>query len=693
MKMKLSFSILGLTRIAPLFIGAALGAAPLTWFPGPPLDTPISGAATTTLPGGANLLIGGDSYYYPFSSPLSLGATDTFWTYQPALYSVRVSPGAVANGDITVLYGGSDGTNSTDAVTGYSLSDGSLTLASMSVARSYLGYAPDGSGNAYALGGLDDSGAPLSSAEAYNQDSTNWAPIARLPTALYNFPAVFDGAGFIYAFGGRTNTTDGTETAKVLRYSVNANTWSTMAHMPVGVAGSAAALGADGKIYVVGGVSGGVTTNVVQVYDPAANSWVISTPLPEALSASAMGVDSLGRLILMGGMDPNGNDVGDVWRSQQLGVPDIAPIFTQYPVTNGGYQIPYTSTISASGNPQATFLVLSGPAGMQVDTYSGAITWTPQADQIGSNAVTIRATNYAGFADWSFTITVAPPPPIVPTNVAVVAVTDTSITLAWDPENPLCGPATYNIFEWRFTGGGKGGSHGAFFAVGGGYTNAIATIPGLVPGSTHAYAVNAVVGGYTTGKSAEAGATTTSPQTPPNVQLTGLTSTSLSLAWDASPGPAQNKNYSAVTGYAIEQFIPGGGGVPYRLVPELTGLTNTSGTVTGLGPGSSAFWTVQAFDAQGYGSSPLYYIQLITNPVPVAPVVSGGGVLANGNFQFTVQEAGPVVQTLVIQANTTLADPAGWVQITSILPGSAPFTFTDTNSAPYQTRFYRVLAP
>src|SRR5208283_799839 len=113
----------------------------------------------------------------------------------------------------------------------------------------------------------------------------------------------------------------------------------------------------------------GVTTNVAQVYNPASNSWVISTPLPEGLSAAALGVDSLGRLIVMGGMDTNGNDVGDVWRSQQLGVPDGAPIFTQYPGTSGAYQLPYSSSISATGNPQPTYLVLSGPAAMRIDPY------------------------------------------------------------------------------------------------------------------------------------------------------------------------------------------------------------------------------------------------------------------------------------------------------------------------------------
>jgi hypothetical protein len=255
-------------------------------------------------------------------------------------------------------------------------------------------------------------------------------------------------------------TASGTETATVLRYSVNANTWAAMAPMPIPVAGSAAALGADGKTYVPGGVSGGVTTSVVQVYDPAANSWVVSMPLPEGLSASGMGADSLGRLIVTGGTDANGNDVSDVWRGQKLNVPDSAPGFVLYHSQSAIYQSPYVSSINVTGNPQPNYLVLSGPTGLQVDTYSGAIAWTPQAGDIGTNLVTIRATNYAGYADWTYAVAVPHPSPAILANVHVVTATEYTVTLGWDPESPVVGPATFSVsipHPWHSPRGSGGG--------------------------------------------------------------------------------------------------------------------------------------------------------------------------------------------------------------------------------------------
>ena len=63
-------------------------------------------------------------------------------------------------------------------------------------------------------------------------------------------------------------------------------------------------------------------------------------------------------------------------------------------------------------------MLVSGPANMTVDYFSGQITWTPQGlGQIGTIPVTIAATNYAGSTNWTFTITVPNPRPATPTNL------------------------------------------------------------------------------------------------------------------------------------------------------------------------------------------------------------------------------------------------------------------------------------
>ncbi|MFZ0829395.1 MAG: kelch repeat-containing protein [Verrucomicrobiia bacterium] len=670
--------LLRLAGTTPLFVSACLSAAPLTWFPGPALDYPGSDAATVGISSLGNVVIAGDTAY-----PEGLLATNSYWTPlgQP-FFGVNLAPGAVASGGSIMVYGGNDGTSSVNTVINYSPSDGSSALAPMSVPRSYLGYAPDGSGNAYAIGGLDDSGQPLSSAEVYNQDSGTWAAIAGLPKALYDFPAVFNGGNYIYTFGGLADPTLGIETATVFRYSISANTWTTMAPMPVAVAGSAAALGADGKIYVAGGTSGGMTTSVVQVYDPTANAWIVSTPLPEGLSAAAMGVDSLGRLIVMGGMDTNGFDVGDVWRSQQLNTPDSLPILTQFPGTNATYQGAYTSTIAATGNPQPVYALASGPTNMTVDYFSGQITWTPQGlSQIGAIPVTIAATNYAGVTNWTFNITVPNPRPATPTNLYLLSATETSVTLAWAPEDPVAGSVTYSVFIPHPYHSPKGSGGGINYQLIGSTTSTNFTISGLTPNVSYGYAVNATGPGGTSGY-AGISVTTLGPQPPANLRATGVTSTSISLAWDPSPGPVP------IVRYEILGWIGG-------LFPTIeygTNFTGMAATITGLTPGTYEEWTMRAYDAAGNVSGFASGIYAV-NPVPTPAVLATIAVATppvSGGFQFTV-EAG-AARTTLVQATTNLADPTSWVTIATN-PPSSTLTFTDANASLFPARFYRVLSP
>lgn len=678
--------------LVPLFFSASISAAPLAWFPGPNIGTPMSGSATA-YSNGRNILSGGDVYeFYGFaySQPVYLTPTNVSWTYLPAFSSLNIAGGAVVNDGNLIVYGGTDGTNSQNITVADSLSgDTPPVMPNMNTPRSYLGYTQDRSGNAYAIGGLDANSNVLASVERLNFGDTTstWTYVASLPAPRYDFPAAFNHTNYIYIFGGYTDTVSGVESASVLRYAVNSNTWTAMEPMPTPVAGSAATFAPDGKIYVVGGTCGGVSTNVVQVYDPSADSWTVSTPLPEGLSLSALGVDSVNRLILMGGVDTNGNDSGDVWRSQEFGVPDSAPVFVEFPATNAVYLGDYSSTINATGSPPATYTLISGPTGMQVDYYSGAITWMPQGgSEIGNIAVTIQADNYAGATNDTFSITVPPPPPVIPTNFIVLAVNDNSATLFWSAEDPLVGSVTYKIY--RVTAANKNRIYTLYATS---TTNvAIVSLPAS---GSYDFVVTATAGTITTAYSAEIGVFPTSPQPPPNLRLTALTSTSFSLAWDPSPGPAQSANYSAPVSYSIEQYHPVYGG--YSLTPVVTGIptNNTYGTVTGLTPGTGAFWIVQTIDAQGYGSSPIANILSITTPIPAAANIAATAPPAGGSFQFSVTEGGSVLQTVYIQATTNLSDPNSWTQIGTVFPAVNPFTFIDTNSSQFATRYYRVIAP
>ncbi len=677
-----------LAGIVPLFLAAGAIASPLTWFPGPAHDPPVSAAATCVLPDKSNLLIGGDDQYYFQTYPQSLGGTNLYWTYYPALpSSTTIAAGAVSTGGLIVFYGGTDGTASTSAAIGYSTSGDALqTFANMSVPRSYFGYAPDSSGNAYAIGGLDDTGQPLASAERFNMDANSWTSIAALPQPRYDFPAVFDHTNLIYIFGGSTNVGPGNETASVLRYSTKSHTWTNLAPMPVPASGSAAALAVDGKIYVAGGVSGGVTIDTVQVYNPASNTWTISTSLPEPLSEAAMGADSLGRVVVMDGIDANGNDVGDVWRSQLLGSPDTIPVFTQYPAANATYLQAYSSSIAATGNPQPTYLLVSGPSTMQVDPNSGAITWTPGASDIGADSVTIRATNYAGFADYTFSINVPNPPPAALSNLTVVSVTDNSVTISWSPEPTVVGPCTFRAYLKHVSHSPRGsGATVTYSQTGPTVSQPTMTITGLAPGSTTSFYLTATgpsgISGY-----AAISATTTAPHGPAALTLTGVSSTSVGLSWAPSPGPAQNPLYSPIVSYTIMERKTS----PVVDIPTVTNITGTSGTVTGLKPGGSHIWWVSGVDAAGNYSPLSFLYYTVTNPVPAAVRPAP---IAAGAFRFNASLGGPLPSPVPVQATTNPLDPNSWTTIGWLPANSTSAAFTDTNASQYPMRFYRVMTP
>jgi hypothetical protein len=612
-----------------------------------------------------------------------------------SLSQARVAPGAVALGNGQFFVYGGRQTNLAKSATGSAFSYNPVpsnlddpnifSVTPMNTARSDMAYAHDAAGYAYAIGGVGKSTNVLASVERYDPVNDSWTNMAGLPVGQCHFGAVFDGTNTIYTFGGRTNVTGGTEIATVFSYNVSGDAWSVLAPMPIATADSAAIKGADGKYYVIGGTAGGVVTNQVQVYDPGSNSWFPATPLPSAVTGAGGAVDTLGRLVVMGGTDSNNVDVATSWVSQQLNLPDAAPIFTSYPPIKANCLSTLLYSANASGNPQPTYQLLTAPDGMQINPYNGLVSWTPQTNQFGTNTVAILATNYSGAATQAFTINVLGPVLTAPSNLVQAAVTDTSVTLSWDPTAYVIGPLTYQVYQRTFIHDPRGSGGGYYYGLIATTSANSVTISGLKIGSAHTYLVKAAAAGVVSPYSAALGIVTTSPQPPQNLRLTALTTTTTSLAWDPSPGPVPIASYS---------LIDYGSG---SAVTNAMGLTNTFITLTGLVPGSYHYYEVFAYDAAGNSSSALgagaTYL-IVWNPLPT-PATLASAAFANvtnsspTGFQFTVQSGW--LQTTFIQATTNPADPASWTTIATNPPSSA-FTFTDTNSSQFPLRFYRVLS-
>lgn len=102
-----------------------------------------------------------------------------------------------------------------------------------------------------------------------------------------------------------------------------------------------------------------------------------------------------------------------------------------------------------SGVP-VTWSLVSGPAGMSVAAASGAVTWTPTADQVGTAAVTFRGTNYAGSTDLSIIFPVhplgtdlRPPAPVTGTVVSNIDLYSANVT--WTPTTDNVAVTSYEV--------------------------------------------------------------------------------------------------------------------------------------------------------------------------------------------------------------------------------------------------------
>ncbi len=140
-------------------------------------------------------------------------------------------------------------------------------------------------------------------------DSLHWIEKSPMPTARWAFNAVTTADGNIYAIGGYSYALNPSYVVANEEYNPTTDTWTTRSSMPVAISGPATVGANNGKIYVFGGGVNDPTTNyltnIVQEYDPSTDAWTMRTPIPtKRQTAAVLGND--GKIYVIGGATTTG---------------------------------------------------------------------------------------------------------------------------------------------------------------------------------------------------------------------------------------------------------------------------------------------------------------------------------------------------------------------------------------------------
>jgi large repetitive protein len=323
--------------------------------------------------------------YDPAANAWSQGAN------LPSQYAAIENPGVTAYNGKLYVFGGStsafSGSQNTAAVYDPT-TNGWTMLAPMVTGRG--GPTVQALNNLiYVIGGMDNSGASLSSVEIYNPATNAWSAGVALAERRDNPGSAVLG-GKLYIFGGRTRNADGSEVngtlASVEVFNPATNAWSYAASMPTGrrtmVTGTI-----GGRAQLMGGerTPSGGTFNQNEEYDPLTNSWRVLQPMPTGRHGAAGGTIN-GIVYAAGGGPLGGSSFSDIHEAFSLGAtgtvtpepptatPPAMPTATGVPPTATG--VPPTATPGAT-QPPATPTPTQPPAATATPTQPPAATATP----------------------------------------------------------------------------------------------------------------------------------------------------------------------------------------------------------------------------------------------------------------------------------------------------------------------------
>ncbi|EAU68486.1 chitinase D [Stigmatella aurantiaca DW4/3-1] len=229
--------------------------------------------------------------------------------------------------------------------------------------------------------------------------------------------------------------------------------------------------------------------------------------------------------------------------------------------------------------------------------------------------------------------------PSAPTGLASPSKTSTSVSLTWNASTDNVGVTGYEVFSGNST------------TVVATSSATSATVSGLTANQTYTFTVKARdAAGNRSAASSALSVTTPPPSTdnqaptaPANLRSTGVSSSSVSLAWNASTDNV------AVTGYEV--FVGNG-------TSAAATTSGTSATVSGLAANTTYTFTVKARDAAGNRSPASNSVSAKTSaPPPVGSKIIVGywHNFDNGSTNIRLRDISPKFDVIQV----AFAEPVG----------------------------------
>jgi hypothetical protein len=237
------------------------------------------------------------------SIPLSFAQVQGQWTGTGTMQSPREQNAQVTlPGGKALSIGGSDNSgNLLASAEVYSAVQGVWTITgSMAEARELFPAVLLKTGKILVSGGLGTSGAVLSGAELYDPATGAWSPAGALGVPRFGHTASLLTNGKVLVTGGCTTSTCSTDTAASELYDPVSNSWSTTGSLNTARYYHTAVRLSGGKVLAIGGIAGGATSSS-ELYNPATGKWSNAASMNAARYLNGTTLLQDGKVLVTGG--------------------------------------------------------------------------------------------------------------------------------------------------------------------------------------------------------------------------------------------------------------------------------------------------------------------------------------------------------------------------------------------------------